>query len=231
MALFNKPKNIDGKKPLRPQKTGRNAARNATAETTVIYGSDGTTLLLNIALIQSVLIALVIGFLLYFSFFAPPAIRYFAALPTGQIIPMTSLDRPVDTDPVVLGWTANAASEIMTFNYRDYNERLSRSQRYFTGVGWKKFTQSLLKARYVNTLIDNKQIQSAVPREAPRIVDRCSGSCNPYYWEIQMPLLISVESQDKKGDTNRLVTFRIVRVPPTENPAGIQIDSWKEESQ
>ena len=212
----------DGKK-IKPEKS------TATGQAQVRYAGDGRGLLLNIALFQSLIVALVVGFLLYFTFFAPPAMRYFAALPTGQIIPMVSLDRPVDTDPVVLGWTADAASEIMTFNYRDYNERVGGARRFFTDNGWASFTEALRKSDYIQTVTNNKQMQSAVPREAPRIINRCTTSCNPYFWEIQMPLLINVESQDKKANSDRMLTLTVVRVSPVKNPAGIQIDKWREQ--
>lgn len=212
-----------------PQKPATERRKTPTAHNVAKYRKDGRSVILNILLTQSILIAFVVGFLLYNNFFAPKNVRYFAATPIGQIIPMEPLDRPIDSDPVVLGWVANAASDVMTFTYLDYNDRLGKAQSYFTTHGWQSFLLGLHKANYLSTLIENKQIQSTVPKEAPRIVDRCVDSCNPYFWSVQIPLLISVESQDKHGDSNRLVTLKIVRVPPVDNPAGIQIDDWKEE--
>ncbi len=189
------------------------------------YYRDGYRLALRVALIQSVVIIGLIMAMFFVIKVHQPENRYFATTEDGRLIPMVSLSQPNLSNPALMSWVAQAATETMTFGFSDYRRRLQESSRNFTRRGWESFTSALQSARIIESIEANSQVISAAPRGAP--VLQSEGVVNgQYQWIVQIPMVLSYQSGAKQRSDNWLVTLVVVRVPRLESPNGVGIAQW-----
>lgn len=189
------------------------------------YYRDGYRLALRVALIQSVVIVGLIMAMFFVIKVHQPENRYFATTEDGRLIPMVSLTQPNLSNPALMSWVAQAATETMTFGFSDYRRRLQESSRNFTRRGWESFTSALQSARIIEFIEANSQVISAAPRGAP--VLQSEGVVNgQYQWIVQVPMVLSYQSGAKTRSDNWLVTLVVVRVPRLESPNGVGIAQW-----
>lgn len=189
------------------------------------YYRDGYRLALRVAVIQSIVIVGLIAAMFFVIKVHQPENRYFATTEDGRLIPMVSLTQPNLSNPALMSWVAQAATETMTFGFSDYRRRLQESSRNFTRRGWESFTSALQSARIIETIEENSQVISAAPRGAP--VLRSEGVVNgQYQWTVQIPMVLSYQSGARQKSTKWLVTLVVVRVPRLESPNGVGIAQW-----
>lgn len=242
-----------GQRPVRPQKSqaasqaasqagspakmagNKAGSKNAAARNSVPglgaimkrneYYRDGYRSLQRIALIQSVVI---IGLILAMFFVInvhQPENRYFATTEDGRLVPMITLRQPNLSNPALLSWVAQGATEIMTFGFHDYEQRLQEASRYFTKPGWASFAQALKTSRIIETVQTNQQVVTAAPRSAPIILSE-SVVEGRYQWVVQMPMKLTFQSGSKIDTRNWVVVLSIVRMPQLGNPNGLGIQQW-----
>ena len=186
---------------------------------------DGYRLALRVSVIQSVIILGLIGALFFIINVHQPENRYFATTEDGRLIPMTPLSQPNLSNPALLSWVAQAATESMTFGFSDYRRRLQESSRHFTSRGWESFTNALQSARILEAVEANSQVLTAVPRGAPVIISR--GEINgQYQWIIELPMRLTTQSGGKTRNDRWILTLAVVRVPRLESPNGVGIAQW-----
>lgn len=182
--------------------------------------------------LQSIALVLLLGFIGYKIFLDRPEPRYFAVNNENRILELTPLNQPNQTDAAVISWATQAASEVMTFNFRDYRKRLQDSSSFFNNTGWQSFLDALQKSRLLEGVEAKQQVVTAVPSEAPVITSQGVGPANPncaagvYCWMLDMPILITFEAGDKKVTEKQLLKLKIVRVSPLDNPAAMGIEQW-----
>lgn len=154
-----------------------------------------------------------------------PENRYFATTSDGRLVPMVALSQPNLSTPALTSWGAQAATEVMTFNFNDYRRRLQESSRNFTRKGWESFTEALGVSRTIDTVIENQQVVFAAPQGAPII--QSEGIINGrYQWILQLPMVITYQSGARNRNEKVIITLRIVRVPRLESPNGVGIEEW-----
>lgn len=189
------------------------------------YYRDGYRLALRVAVIQSFVIVGLIAAMFFVINVHQPENRYFATTEDGRLIPMVALSQPNLSNPALMSWAAQAATETMTFGFSDYRRRLQESSRNFTKRGWESFTKALQDARIIESIEANSQVISAAPSGAP-IID-WEGVLNAQYqWRIQIPMVLSYESGSLVRSEKWVVTLVIVRVPRLESPNGVGIAQW-----
>lgn len=189
------------------------------------YYRDGYRLALRVAVVQSFVIVGLIFAMFFVINVHQPENRYFATTEDGRLIPMVSLSQPNLSNPALMSWVAQAATETMTFGFSDYRRRLQESSRNFTRRGWESFTTALQQARIIESIEANAQVISAAPRGAP--VLQSEGVVNgQYQWIVQIPMVLSYESGSRQRSDNWLVTLAVVRVPRLESPNGVGIAQW-----
>lgn len=189
------------------------------------YYRDGYRLALRISVVQSFIIIGLIAAMFFVIHVHQPENRYFATTEDGRLIPMVSLTQPNLSNPALMSWVAQAATEVMTFGFNDYRRRLQESSRNFTRRGWESFTSALQAARIIESIEANSQVITAAPRGAP--VLQSEGVVNgQYQWIVQIPMVLSYQSGSKTRADNWIVTLVIVRVPRLESPNGVGIAQW-----
>ncbi len=226
-----KPTSTDAPRRGKPDKVMRNTTENEDVSglgKVVLrneYYRDGYRLALRVAVIQSFIIIGLIAAMFFVIRVHQPENRYFATTEDGRLIPMVSLTQPNLSNPALMSWVAQAATEVMTFGFNDYQRRLQESSRNFTRRGWESFTNALQQARIIETIETNSQVVSATPRGAPIL--QSEGVINgQYQWVVQIPMGLTFQSGSQKRNVNWIVTIVVVRVPRLESPNGVGIAQW-----
>lgn len=187
---------------------------------------DSYRYLVIIALGEAVAVILLIFAILTISGTYQPKDRYFATTAEGRLIPMVPLDEPYVDKAKVVAWANTAATEIMTFGFHDYRQRLSYvGAKYFTEDGWASFTKALEKSRIIEAIEGSQQVVTAAPAAAGVVIKEGLEN-NVYTWVLQLPMIITYTAGTKTQSTRTVLTLRIVRVPTLKNPEGIGIQQW-----
>ena len=189
------------------------------------YYRDGYRMALRVSVIQSFIILGLIGAMFFVIKVHQPENRYFATTEDGRLIPMMSLTQPNLSNPALMSWVAQAATEVMTFGFNDYRRRLQEASRNFTRRGWESFTNALQAARVIESIEKNSQVITAAPSGAP-VLQSESVVNGQYQWIVQIPMVLSYQAGSKTRTDNWIVTLVIVRVPRLESPNGVGIAQW-----
>lgn len=221
----------DGSGVVRPQKTAttRPDSSNTAGLGHVVarneFYRDGYRLALRVAVIQCFIIFGLIGAMFFVISVHQPENRYFATTEDGRLIPMVPLSQPNLSTPALLSWVAQAVSETMSFSFSNYRRNLQESSRHFTKAGWESFSAALQVARIIESIEQNTQEVTAVPRGAPIL--KFEGLVGgQYQWQVQIPIILSYVSGSKTRQDNWIITLVIVRVPRLESPNGVGIAQW-----
>ena len=154
-----------------------------------------------------------------------PRYFYFATTEDGRSIPMLPLSRPNLSKPALMSWAAQAATEVLTFNFSDYRRRLQEASRHFTREGWESFTQALQASDFIESVVSFRQVVSAAPAKAPVLL--YEGVINGrYQWEIELPMLITYQTGSSTQTVNQTIRMVIRRMDKLESPNGVGIQQW-----
>lgn len=186
---------------------------------------DGYRAMQKITILLAMIILGLIGAMLFVIHVHQPENRYFATTADGRLVPMVALNEPNLSNPALMSWVAQAATEVMTFGFNDYRRRLQEASRNFTKIGWGSFTTALERSRIIEMVDVNQQVVSAAPRSAPVLVSE--GVVNGrYQWVVELPLTVTYLAGNKTRTDNFLVRLVVVRVPKLESPNGVGIEQW-----
>lgn len=223
-----KEKNIEAPKE-QPTPDKQNDNDNVTGLATVSvrneFYRDGYRNLLRLAVLQSLIILGLVGGLYFIVQVHQPENRYFATTEDGRLVPMVALNEPNLSNPALMSWVAQAATEVMTFGFNDYRRRLQEASRNFTRRGWESFTTALQRSRIIEMVETNQQVVTAAPSGSPILVSE-GVVVGRYQWTIELPLVVTYQSGAKTKNTNLLITTVVVRVPRLESPNGVGIEQW-----
>jgi intracellular multiplication protein IcmL len=186
---------------------------------------DGYRTILRIAIIEAIIILGLIMMMFFVVSNSKPENIYFATTNDGRLIPMVALNEPNLSTPALMSWSAQAATEVMTFGFNDYRRRLQDASRNFTRTGWASFTGALEKARILEMVQQNQQVATAAPRSAPVLVSE--GIANGrYQWTVEVPMVVTYQAGSQTRADNLIVTLVIVRVSKLESANGVGIEQW-----
>ena len=216
----NKASNKAPSKRPRKKKSGLETATHR-----INFYKDGYRTLVRLVMMEAlIIIGLVFALIIYMGT-TEPRNQYFATTEDGRIIPIVSLSEPNLSHPALVSWTAQAATEVMTFGFHDYRKRLQESSRHYTRRGWESFTKALQESGFITAVTANKQVITAVPRSAPII--RSEGiKNNRYQWELEIPMRINFQLGSQSRSESQIIRLTIVRVPRLESPSGVGIEKW-----
>jgi len=217
--------------PKKPAAQGQkpNAQAPSPLDNVVIrnhFYRDGYRTLIKIALFQGIaVVGLIVTFVIFLNIYTPTR-TYFATTEDGRVVPMIPLSQANLSRPALLSWAAQAASETMTFGFHDYRRRLQESSRHFTRRGWNSFTKALQDSGMIETINDNRQVITAIPRTAPTILAEGLMPNGVYRWEVEMPMQITYELGSTRRSDAMNIRLVIVRMPKLESANGVGIEQW-----
>jgi intracellular multiplication protein IcmL len=151
--------------------------------------------------------------------------HYFATTADGRIMNLIPPEYANMSPSALLSWSAQTASEVMTFGFHDCQRRLEYSSRHFTKHGWETFSSALIKSRIIESITALQQVVSAEPRSAPILVEQGVFK-GKYRWVVKLPLKVTYQSGAESRIDNPDVTMVIDRVSQLENPSGVGIEQW-----
>lgn len=154
-----------------------------------------------------------------------PQDSYFAVSAAGTKQRMVGLEEPNLNKKAIISWLSGAATEIMTFNFLNYDEVFGKSKRFFSEDGWESFADALIRSGTLKNVTDYQQIVTAIPREEPTII--AEGVLEGQYrYVMSMTLIMTTRAGSKKNSKILPVMVIIVKQNTRENPMGIGIYQW-----
>ena len=153
----------------------------------------------------------------------PP--EYFAMTCDGNFATITPLSDPMVSDAKLLAWANRVITTVYSLDFVHYRGQLESASHFFTAIGWRGFGTVFQSARNLETVLEKKLLVSAVPTAAPLIEKR--GVINGRYtWQVNMPILVTYESNDTKIQQALDVIINIQRVSMSRNADGIAISQY-----
>lgn len=193
---------------------GTQLARNALSRERHILNLR-VTMFLAVALIISVISNVYLGI-------RPIEYRYFVTDPAGRITEISAINRPIQSQEMVLNWATQSISKAYSMNFANYAQQLKDIEPSFNDAGWRGYQEALKTSGYLDKMLANQYATSAVPKSAPVVV--AQGDLNGVWaWRLQIPLIVSYKSASVSQTQEITVDVVVVRRPETENPSGLAI--------
>lgn len=152
----------------------------------------------------------------------PAEYRYFVTDPAGRITEIKAINRPVQSDEMVLNWATQTVTKAYSMNFANYAQQLKDIEGNFNDAGWRGYKEALTATGYLDKMLSNQYSTSAVPKSAPVVV--VQGDLNGVWaWRLQIPIIVSYKSASVSQTQEITVDAVVVRRPETENPSGLAI--------
>ncbi len=175
--------------------------------------------------VQAAVIVALVGAVLYMVTSYLPQDRYFAETANEKRMQLVGLEEPYINQQKLMLWSAQAATDIMTFGFSDVNERFSESKKLFTARGWTVFNEAFVSSDLLKNVLNLRQVLTAVPLTEPSMISE-GVEKGVYTWIVEVPVLLTVRAGERKQTATKKVRMWIIRMPTTEKPDGIGIDFW-----
>lgn len=164
-----------------------------------------------------------------------PTYQYIALSDKKETKPLFSLLEPNQTDQAVLSWAATSITEIMTFGFGDFDQRILAQRVRFTPIGWKSFLEALIQQQISEKFKTQQLVLTTIPTDSPVIIskgvvedDEYVGEEQAYQWIVEMPVIMTYTTNNSVSSASRgIVRLTIVRVSGKQNPTGIGIKTWQ----
>lgn len=169
-----------------------------------------------------VLLAILLSIFIVYLATRPVEYRYFTTDSRGGIKEIAALNRPIQSDEEVLNWTTAAVTKAYSMSFANYGQQLNDLKIRFTDPGWRGYEQALERAGFLDSLLKNQYVTSAVPKKAPVVVAK--GTVNGVYgWRLQIPIIVTFTSASNSSSQDINVEVTVVRRDESENPSGLGI--------
>lgn len=188
------------------------------------FYNDKYRLSLIVLLLLSILnICLIAGVVYNVTHPTPP--EFFATTADGRIINVHPLSDPVVTDDFILQWSADVARAAFNLDFVNWKEELQRLTSKFTPSGWAWFLQQLKTSNNLTTIQNLKMVADAKITGAPQLLRKAVVGGH-YGWEVQIPLLVTYQSQRKTITQAVMLTMVILRMPVKDYPQRIAVNNF-----
>lgn len=157
--------------------------------------------------------------------------RYdYFSVPEGrprEVRALVPLFLPNLTQQALLSWSIKAVTQIMTYNFANYNEKISAQRNRFLEESWKNFVTALYRNEAMEKFVDQQLVLTTAPSGTPVIISEGIVE-ERYQWVIQVPVVMTYVTNNNKSTQSRAtVEMTIVRVSTFDNPDGIAIKTWR----
>lgn len=150
--------------------------------------------------------------------------------PIGSEKRLIELNLPILTKEAILQWSMSTVTEVLTFNFANYNQRISMFTTRFHPDGWKAFIRALYEAKLIDSFKSNQLVATAAPQGVATLESEgINEETNEYEWKVKVPVIRKFVTNNDRSDIRKQdVYLTIVRVPLTDSPAGMAIKVWYE---
>jgi intracellular multiplication protein IcmL len=173
------------------------------------------TMALAVCLVVSVMLNLYLGS-------RPIRQNFFTTDPAGNIHQLEALNRPMQGSELVLNWTTQAVTKAYSLNFANYAQQLKDLEQYFNEAGWLGYQEALQRAGFVDNMLANQYVTTAVPRAAPVVL--AQGNLNGRWaWRLQVPIVVTYKSASVSNSQDITVEVIVTQRAEAENPSGLGI--------
>lgn len=155
---------------------------------------------------------------------------YYAALTTGEVIPLHPLSEPVLTNKFVMQWAGMTATSIFNLSFSDYQQQLQSLRAAFSDDGWEKLNNALKDSGMIDQIVNSRLILSAVISAPPVVLSEAIIG-GRFTWRVQMLVLVTYTSASQQTQRTYVVTMDVQRVPTLDTAQGIQIINFDTHTQ
>lgn len=150
--------------------------------------------------------------------------------PIGSEKRLAELDVPVLTRDAVISWAMTTVTEVMTFNFSNYNQRILMYVDRFKPEGWDSFVKALAAAGTIEQFRAQQLVSTAAPT-APATIEYegVNPKTGEYEWRVKVSMIRKfITNNERSKIKKQTVYITLVRVPVLEHPGGIGIKVWVE---
>jgi hypothetical protein len=146
--------------------------------------------------------------------------KYYAAVTTGEVVPMYALSEPVVTSDFIIQWSALAARRVYNLSFDTYAQQLNQVKDKFTPQGWNKMLSAMqgMIAQLTGSRLQITSVVTGSPVVLGRLIIH-----GRFTWRVQMRLLVTYTSPNAVRQNTLIVTMNVQRVPTLNASQGIQI--------
>jgi len=176
---------------------------------TILLGSCA----LNIILVVSLIVVLNVK--------APPKI--FAVTNDLRVMELPSLDQEHLTDAQLTQWAMETVPQVLSLDFDTWRQTLYTAQDKFSPEGLQRFVTLLQTKGWLDLIKDQRLLIHCGVTSPPAITSRGLKDGRKY-WELEMPILISIEATQGSLKNNAW-TMRLImeRCETRQNPRGVWI--------
>lgn len=206
---------------MKPKKANPDKSVEAVVRRNDFY-RDGYQTQRFIFVVLAVSLLLSIGFNISL-FKAKPEVRVVAIDTEGRVVPVISLREPIVSSSFLTNWATERATEVYTYDFRNWRKAFKDASKHFTRPGWKKFSDAMETSNNILLVEQAQMLVSSTPLGAPVIVKE--GDLNGRYaWKVEFPILVTYEGSSERKTQKLMMTMVIVRVDLVTHPTGLAIE-------
>jgi intracellular multiplication protein IcmL len=177
-----------------------------------------------LGLMGLILLMLLSLFFAFYQLVNRPLPQFHAVTPEGKTMFLIPNDAPNLLPDTILRWASKAATAAYTFNFVNYQQQTAAVKSYFTEDGWQDYLTSVNKL--ISSIVANKLFVNGVVSGPPVISNQGPLPGKGYAWRIQIPFLVTYQSENTATKRNYYVILSVVHVPTGVNKQGIGIDQF-----
>jgi len=183
--------------------------------------------LTNLVTVQSLTIGIITGIMILGAPVMRPINAYYTLTPQHEKKELVSLFTPNLTSQAVLSWAATSVTEILTFGFGDFDQRIGMQHRRFTSEGWESFLRAMATQEVRQGFKSRQLVLTTVPSDMPVIVWEGYNDDQEYQWIVEMPVIMTfVTNNNVSKRSQNIVKLTIVRTPSRKNVGGMAIKKW-----
>lgn len=157
-----------------------------------------------------------------------PEPQYFL-VENGRVLDNVPVKQPMGNSAQVSSWASEELRSVFSFDFVHYKEQIESRKTSFTSQGWEAFLAALQDSKFIQSVRENRQVVSATPTSAPRVV--AEGELDGRYaWKIEQDFVFTFYAGTQVQSQNVKISATVVRVPTYENPSGLGIHQLIQES-
>jgi hypothetical protein len=155
---------------------------------------------------------------------AQPKPKNYAALSTGEIVPIYPYSEPVLTDSYIRSWATIASRSVLNLSFNNYKVELEKAKIYFEPEAFKILNAALFKNGYLKALANSKLIMRSYVN-GPVVIVWQGMEAGQFVWRVQLPITIGYEGASAEATKSIIAKLVIARVATADNPGAILIKS------
>lgn len=160
--------------------------------------------------------------------------RYLArriGAPIGSETQLAGLTLPILTKEAICSWSMTAVTEVLTFNFSNYNDRLAQHTWRFHPEGWKAYVKAMIETNTLGDFRARQLVSTAAPDGSATIESEgINEETLEYEWKVKVPIIRKFVTNNDRSEVRRSDIFlTLVRVPLNVAVTGIGIKVWREQ--